>query len=74
MAVVRNVTGEPVRHQQVIETLAIENSAPIDHVRELFETEHARLDAEAKVKTFVSVITTRLVRNVLQAERGASSA
>lgn len=61
--------ADPARQQQVIETLAKENSAPVDHVRELYETEHARLNAAARVKTFVSVIATRLVRNALHAER-----
>jgi len=65
----RNHAGDPARHTQVIEALARENSAPVDHVRALFETEHARLQAVARVQTFVSVIATRLVRNVLHAER-----
>jgi Protein of unknown function (DUF3562) len=68
----RNQPGDPSRHTQVIETLARENSAPVEHVRELFETEHARLHADARVKTFVSVIATRLVRNVLHAERNST--
>src|SRR5262245_52483993 len=72
MAVLRNNPGDPARHQQVIESLAKENHASVDHVRELFEVEHRRLESEARVKTFVSVITTRLVRNVLIAERGSS--
>jgi hypothetical protein len=72
MALFRNSAGDPARHQQVIETLAKENSAPVDHVRELFETEHKRLESGARVKTFVSVIATRLVREVLIAERHSS--
>ena len=68
----RNNAGDPARHQQVIETLAKENRASVDHVRELFESEHARLDQEARVKTFVAVIATRLVRNVLIAEKTSS--
>jgi hypothetical protein len=68
----RNQAGDPSRHSQVIETLARENSASVEHVRELFETEHARLHAAARVKTFVSVIATRLVRNVLHAERNST--
>jgi Protein of unknown function (DUF3562) len=74
MAVLRNGAGDPSRHQQVIETLAKENSTSVDHVRELFELEHARLHAEARVKTYVAVIATRLVRNVLHAERTSASA
>jgi hypothetical protein len=69
MPVLRNSAGDPARHHQVIEALAREHSAPVDHVRELFESEHAKLHAEARIKTFVSVIATRLVRNVLNAER-----
>lgn len=72
MAVLRNNAGDPARNQQVIEALAKENSASVDHVRELFEIEHRRLSSEARVKTFVSVIATRLVRNVLIAERGGN--
>jgi hypothetical protein len=72
MAVLRNSAGDPGRHQQLIETLAKENSASVDHVRELFESEHARLDSEARVKTFVGVIATRLVRRVLRKEAADS--
>ena len=72
MNFLRNSAGDPARHQQVIETLAKENSAPVDHVRELFESEHKRLEAAARVKTFVSVIATRLVREVLISERQGS--
>ena len=55
-------------HQHAIEMLANETKAPIDHVREIYETEHARLVESARVKTFVTVIAMRLVRNVLHAE------
>jgi Protein of unknown function (DUF3562) len=72
MAVLRNYAGDPARHQQVIEALAKENRASVDHVRQLFESEHKRLDSEARVKTFVAVIATRLVRNVLISERSSS--
>jgi hypothetical protein len=72
MAVLRNNAGDPARHQQVIEALAQENQASVDHVRELFENEHRRLDSQARVKTFVSVIATRLVRSVLRREAADS--
>jgi hypothetical protein len=38
----------------------------VERVREIYETERSRLDADARVKTYVSVIATRLVRNALQ--------
>lgn len=72
MAELRNNAGDPGRLQQIIEALARENDAPVDHVRELFETEHANLVAEARIKTYVSVIATRLVRNTLLAEKTAN--
>lgn len=68
-SVPRNSASDPAWHQHAIETLAKESDAPVEHVRELFETEHCRLESEARVKAFVSVIAIRLVRNVLHAER-----
>ena len=59
------------KHQQLIESLANESSVSVEHVRELFEEEHAKLQADARVKTYVAVIATRLVRNTLHAERSA---
>ena len=69
MAAASDSSFGSVRHERLIETLAEENSASIEHVRELFEEEHARLQADARVKTYVAVIATRLVRNTLHAER-----
>ncbi len=68
MATVR----DPTRikgYEHLIQSLAQESSASVDHVRELFESAHAQLESEARIKTYVSVIATRLVRNVLHAER-----
>jgi hypothetical protein len=69
MTVLRNSAGDPAKQQQAIEALAKESEASVEHVRELYEIEHARLVSQARVKTFVSVIATRLVRNTLHAER-----
>ena len=57
------------RHDQIIESLAKESDVSVERVREIFESERSRLDADARVKTFVSVIATRLVRNVLQSKQ-----
>ena len=57
------------RYEQLIKALADENHASIEHVRELFELEHTRLQAQARVKTYLTVIATRLVRNSLHAAR-----
>ena len=63
------LAGDAARQQQnhdhAIEAIAKETNAGIERVRELYETEHARLASSARVKTFVSVIATRLVRSAL---------
>jgi hypothetical protein len=76
MTLLRNSAGDPARHQYAIESLAKETQAEVEHVRELYEVEHAKLIAEARVKTFVSVIAVRLVRIALSQEQArlASSA
>jgi hypothetical protein len=57
------------KHDQIIEALAKENAVPVERVREIYELECSRLDADARVKTYVSVIATRLVRNALQSSQ-----
>ena len=66
----QTLAGEAVRQQKMnelaIEALAKETQAGIDRVRELYEAEHSRLAAQARIKTYVSVFATRLVRDALQ--------
>ena len=73
MTLLRNTAGDPARHQQAIESLAKETHAEVDRVRELYEVEHAKLIADARVKTFVSVIAVRLVRIALYEENSRAS-
>lgn len=54
------------KHEQIIESLAKESAVSVERVREIYELECSRLDADARVKTFVSVIATRLVRAALK--------
>lgn len=60
-----NQTRGSACDQKVLEALAKENNTTVERVRELFEAEHAKLAAEARVKTYISVIATRLVKNAL---------
>jgi Protein of unknown function (DUF3562) len=66
MATALQASVSATKHDQIIEALAKEVDIDIERVREIYETECSRLDAEARVKTYVSVIATRLVRNALQ--------
>ena len=69
MAVADNSSRGSPPDPHVIESLAEVNSAPIEHVRALYEEVHAKLENDARIKTYVSVIATRLVRNALIAEK-----
>ena len=57
------------KHDQIIEALARETDVSIERVRQVYESQCSRLDADARVKTYVSVIATRLTRNVLQSDK-----
>ena len=66
MATISGPIGTPAKHDQIIENLAKEMDVSIERVREIYESERSKLDADARVKTYVSVIATRLVRHALQ--------
>jgi hypothetical protein len=55
----------PRAQEHAIEALANELHVDIDYVRSLYHSERQRLEAQARIKTYVSVIATRLVRNAL---------
>ncbi len=58
--------------QSDIERLARETAVPIETVHEIYEIEHAKLATEARIKTFVGVLTRRRVKDLLQAKRRTS--
>lgn len=62
-------TAVIAKQEQIIETLAKEMDVSIERVRAIYESECSRLQADARIKTYVSVIATRLVRNALQAKQ-----
>jgi Protein of unknown function (DUF3562) len=66
MAAAIQPSASSAKHDQIIETIAKETDVAVERVREIYESERSRLDADARVKTYVSVIATRLVRNALQ--------
>jgi Protein of unknown function (DUF3562) len=60
-----NTARQKQSHEQAIETLVKETHVGIDRVRELYEAELERLASTARIKTFVAVIATRIVRTAL---------
>ncbi len=65
MATAIEPTVSATKHERVIEALAKEMDVSIERVRAIYESECSRLDADARIKTYVSVIASRLVRDAL---------
>jgi hypothetical protein len=57
------------KHEQVIHAIATEMDVSVERVRAIYELECSRLDAHARVKTFVPLIATRLVKTALQSKQ-----
>jgi hypothetical protein len=54
------------QHGSIIEALARETGTELSHVKELYEHELAQLEANAKVRGFLSVLACRHVRMALR--------
>jgi hypothetical protein len=60
---------EAVDHERVIALLAKRSTLPIDEVTRLYECEWTGLEATARIKRFVPVLTVRRVRELLRKSR-----
>jgi hypothetical protein len=60
---------ESARHERAIEALAQQLYVPIDHVAQLYERELAALTVSARITGFLSILTTRKVREILRQHR-----
>jgi Protein of unknown function (DUF3562) len=60
----------PFVSESEIEALARETGAAVDTVQKIYKVEHDKLERAARIKTFVSVLTHRRVKALLQVERG----
>jgi hypothetical protein len=60
---------KPVDHKRVVAFLATKCTLPIDEVTRLYEHEWAGLQASARIKRYVTILTIRRVRDLLR--RGA---
>lgn len=56
-------------HLAVIDTLAKELQLPVDEVTGVYFDEISRLEAEARIRTFVPVLAVNRVRNELRRRR-----
>jgi hypothetical protein len=63
---------ETARHERAISSLHARTGAPLVEVRRLFAQEFSRLELEAKVRSYLSVLTARNVGAILR-RKGVSS-
>jgi predicted short-subunit dehydrogenase-like oxidoreductase (DUF2520 family) len=61
------------QHASIIEALARETGGEPAHVRELYERELTHLEANAKVRGFLSVLACRSVRMALRETYAATN-
>ena len=57
---------KPIDHKRVVAFLATKSTLPIDEVTRLYEHEWAGLQASARIKRFVTVLTIRRVRDLFR--------
>jgi hypothetical protein len=53
-------------HERAIEALARESHVPIEQVAQLYEHELAGLKVGARITSFLTILTTRKVREILR--------
>ena len=58
--------GESSTHERAIEALARQSHVPINHVAQLYARELAALAVGAHITGFLTVLTTRKVREILR--------
>jgi hypothetical protein len=66
-------SNEAVRHERAITSLSVRTGTSPAKVRALFARELARLELRAKVRTYLSVLTTSNVRAMLPAKGNPSA-
>lgn len=65
--------SESARHESAVEALARETGTEPGHVRQLYDKALARLEANAKVRGYLTVLAGRNVRSSLREARQANS-
>ena len=60
---------EVAQHERAISSLHVRTGAPLVEVRRLFAQEFSRLELDAKVRSYLAVLTVSKVRAIVAAER-----
>lgn len=64
----------PVDHKRVVAFLATKCTQPLDEVTRLYDHEWAGLQAAARIKRYVTILTIRRVRDLLREKKGVVGA
>jgi Protein of unknown function (DUF3562) len=59
-----------IAREPEFEKLARETDTPLDTVREIYRVERDELERSARIKTYISVLAHRRVKNRLTVKRG----
>jgi uncharacterized protein DUF3562 len=60
------VFSQESHHQRAIESLAEESQVPVNEVAQLYEHAHAKLEAGARIRSFLGIFALRNVRKTLR--------
>lgn len=64
--VIKTSDSQSVGHQNAtIEALARETDMPVSIVKEIYVTQHSQLEKDARVKTYLPVLTRLRVKHIL---------
>jgi hypothetical protein len=58
-------SAEPAKHREAIEALAEELSRPMEEIKDVYESEFARLKQTARVTDYLALFASRRVREAL---------
>jgi hypothetical protein len=61
----------PGNQTATIEALARETDMPIAIVKEIYITQHTQLEKDARVKTYLPVLTSSRVKHILNARKAS---
>jgi len=62
----------PGNQNATIEALARETDMPIAIVKEIYITQHTQLEKDARVKTYLPVLTSSRVKHILNARKASA--
>ena len=73
VASIFDASGATAQHRNAIQALALETGAPEEEMAELYVSTLAELDASARVKSFLAILASRKVKELVFRKRRGNS-